>query len=274
MNDIDSAQLIDNLSLQKNGCFDDKECSEYILEVLAELKQYDKSMVVFNLDRLSGVSISQSDSMGKSLSYSISSHKMYDNIKSLAETEASVFYQDNKGDKKGLTIKKGLFVVITVSSKYLLDLLVESLGPEQFTEFKERERKEQEDQNKERLCLRCGKTFIKKDNKTESCTHHSVYVYNSIDDKRDWYTINSHEDKERVIWFQGQEDLKINEGDDDKEKDDKPDDKNPHNYFCCGQQYQPSGGCRNKKHIDNLDEFKKEWSRDKKDFDKRIAGFQ
>jgi hypothetical protein len=77
-NDIIAMNLIDLTALLNNGGHEESRLYEYISETVAESKEYTKSIVIFELDSLAGVSVSSSDGMGKSLSHSLSNVKLYE----------------------------------------------------------------------------------------------------------------------------------------------------------------------------------------------------
>lgn len=249
VNEIDSAQLVDNLSLQNNGCFDDKQCVDSIIEMLTELKNYKKSMLIFNLDSLVGINVSQSDGMGKSLSYSLGTTKLMDTIKSLGDLNANVKF--NEKDK----IQEALFIVICVNNSYLLDCLVNSLGNDKFPQKKEREEKKEKEMNEPTECVRCNKKYTEKDNNSyDSCNYHWGYLYDQNLEKSEMslYDLKTNEN-----FIRGS--LKKKESKKDKENSDDSDEEQEKDwvYICCFQKLD-SQGCKNNKHSKDKKTFQNE----------------
>ena len=78
---IDFIQMFDTSMLMNNAAFDDNTVMECVLEKLSEWQQYPRSMAIFDVDSLIGVSENMSDSsMGQSNSYSITNNRLWQQV--------------------------------------------------------------------------------------------------------------------------------------------------------------------------------------------------
>ncbi len=76
--EIDFIQLFDLDFLLNNSSFDDSKTLENLADKIQEISQYDRSMLILDVDSLAGTSCSKSESsMGPSDSYSISNQKLF-----------------------------------------------------------------------------------------------------------------------------------------------------------------------------------------------------
>ena len=268
-------QLIDLQGIINNGGHEENKVFEVVSECVAELKEYGKSMLVINLDSLVGVNTSQSDSMGKSYSYSISNIKLFDYLKSIANEDSRVLYSKNE-------IKSAFWVFVVVKNSYLLETLLNSINIEKSKAQQKREEEEQKKENEPQKCVRCEKFFAEKDNKNfDGCNYHMGYLFDSSLNPDEWELVDYLEEDVRLMIESTNiqknkktKDLDFlsessEENDDSSQKsegsykkkkkkkngkEEENNDKNPFVYVCCRKNFGEQG-CINRKHSSNLEEF-------------------
>ncbi|RNA37872.1 ribosome biogenesis ATPase RIX7 [Brachionus plicatilis] len=221
---VDFIQMFDTSMLLSNAAFDDNTVMECVMEKLGEWQQYPRSMAIFDVDSLIGVSENMSDSsMGQSNSYSITNNRLWQQV--VIQTANSKLNDNSKNAHKW---------VVVISKNQFICKLFKSL-----TRFplSESEIKENEDGVKERRCINCEIGYTNAKNSIDSCSFHDgplidirVTKENIIHlDKKSMYKsfveYNAHERQDMLKNFA---------------------------YLCCFQSYN-STGCKKNFHSDVKD---------------------
>jgi hypothetical protein len=270
ISEVDSFQIIDSQYLIDNAATDETKALEKINEVKDELTEYRSSMIVLDLDSIVCVSISESYSSEKSVSKSITNNKLFQFITDLANNLKEM--------------KKTFWVFLICRDGFLQENLVKKLDIQKSKEEELEQKKREEEATKEKLCVRCKKTFMDKDNKSlDCCNYHLGYLYDSSLPKERWEIVDYYADplfvesktlrkkdpKEKkkkkkskdndlddiLKEFRGEEKKHEEENSDEDEEDEPQNDRNPFVYLCC-RKFFGEYGCKNNKHSDNSESFK------------------
>jgi hypothetical protein len=290
-NNLHSMQLIDLQSLINNAAYDDSKAQENINEIIYEMNEYPKSMLIIDLDSVVGSSISESDGMGKSTSKSITNQKLFFYVRDIANNYPKIDYKPNSNYSQ---IETCFWVFVVSFDSFLIESMTKALGIEKSDE-ELKKHKEEEEKSKQKLrCVRCQKYYYEKDNKSlDGCQYHLGFVYDSSQEPYMWdlldlyneedgvkQKVESHivckkkksvkkpkKKKQKKVNFNrgNDEDGFMNEFnvddidvsseeeiEDDKQKDSE---KNPYVYICCKKHYGEGGSCENSMHTDNKQDF-------------------
>ena len=160
-------QLIDLSLLASRGAYEERKVFETLKERYDEHMQYDRSMIVYDLDSLIGVNRSESNSsMGLSHNCSLVNQGVYTQI-------VSRF----RAAQVDLTREK--WAVAVVRDSFLLKMFSRDV------DFP-RTKKQQEDDDEERrrdteevMCFKCESTYLESENKVGACDHHDGFVYDN-----------------------------------------------------------------------------------------------
>ena len=156
---VDFIQMFDTSMLLNNVAFDDNTVMECVLERMSEWEQYSRSMAIFDVDSLVGVSENMSDSsMGQSSSYSITNNRLWQQVV-LDKAKSNLFDSTGKNHKWVVVITKNEFV-----SK-----LFKSLTSFPLTK---NEKLQNENSEKRRQCINCEFYYTNAKNSLDSCNYH------------------------------------------------------------------------------------------------------
>ena len=156
---IDFIQMFDTNMLLNNAAFDDNTVIECVVEKVGEWEQYARSMALFDVDPLIGITENMSDSsMGQSSSYSISNTRLWNQI--VIQTANSKLYDANGQDHK--------WVVIISKNEFICKQF------KTLTKFPltRQEIKEKEESEKERTCINCEQLYNNQKNGIDACNYH------------------------------------------------------------------------------------------------------
>ena len=166
-------QLIDLSLLNARGAHEEKKVFETLKERYDECMEYDRSMIVYDLDSLIGVNKSESDSnMGTSYSSSIVNQGVYVQIKSRFQ-EAQVDHlsvRDQQREKWAIAVVHEDFLLKKFSSDV------------QFPRTRQQQKEDDEEyrrSNNELKCVKCQANYVESDNKIDACTFHDGFVYDN-----------------------------------------------------------------------------------------------
>jgi hypothetical protein len=159
---VEFLQMFDTSMLLNNAAFDDNTVMECVLEKLGEWQQYQRSMAIFDVDSLIGVSENMSDSsMGQSSSYSITNNRLWHQV-IIEKANSKLNSSDSNAPKNHKWI-----VVITKNEFICKQFKALTRFP-----FTKMEIKEQEESLKERTCVNCRMQYTNNKNSIDSCSYH------------------------------------------------------------------------------------------------------
>ena len=271
-NDIHAMQLIDLQSLVNNQAFDEQKTLENINEVLIEMKEYPNSLLVFDLDSLVTVTVSESNSgMGISTSYGMNNHKLFYYIKDLANSQSFVRYN---AQKKPIN---SFWIFLVSREAYLLKMLKSALAIDLSKEETEKNEKQKQADGKKLKCVRCKKSYLQKENKTvDMCQHHIGYLFDKSLDPLECRMLDFYddEDKKEIDMITISNQKKKNDGlDSDDEGKDEKDDQNPLWHICCWKGFNEQG-CLNDFHTDDQAKFNEEREREKIKCEEKLEDYK
>lgn len=224
-NDVEFIQMFDVTMLLGNAAFDDITVMECVEEKLKEWKEYARSMAIFDVDSLIGVTENISDSsLGQSSSYSITNNRLWHQV--VIQTANTKLASGNRANEHR-------WVVVITKSKFICKQF-KSLAKFPFTN---KEQDELNDSNKQRECLNCGVKFVNSKNSIEACQYHDGPLVDISLNRDEWFHI-TRENMNPIFANANSETRK------DMFKD--------YSYLCCFQGYN-STGCKRYFHSDSDD---------------------
>ncbi|CAF1619245.1 unnamed protein product [Rotaria sp. Silwood1] len=173
---IDTIQIIDLNFLIKNNAFEENQIFELLTTTFEECDEYNRSMLIFDIDSLIMLSVSDS-SVSKSVS--ISNIHLYQFIRE--KCKKAVVEQpptDENAPKSGISLKEKWMVMI-VKHPLLRSLLVEDI---EFKKTLRQTQQEHEDEEKRldgetiKTCPKCHRTYTSSENKYGNCQYHDGYI--------------------------------------------------------------------------------------------------
>ena len=218
---IDFIQMFDTNMLLNNAAFDDNTVMECIVEKVGEWEQYPRSMALFDVDPLIGITENMSDSsMGQSSSYSIANNRLWNQI--VIQTANSKLYDANGIDHKWVVIiSKNEFICKQFKTLTKFPLTRDEI-------------KQKEDGEKERTCINCEVLYNNQKNGIDSCNYHDGPLIDNRSLKGEITPL----DKEAL--YGGFPNLS---------SEDKKNMLSNFIYYCCFQQHN-SAGCKKGYHSD------------------------
>ncbi len=159
---VDFLQMFDTSMLMSNAAFDDNTVMECVLEKINEWKEYPRSMAIFDVDSLIGVSENMSDSsMGQSNSYSITNNRLWQQV--VIQTANSKLNDSDTSSKRDhkwiVVISKNEFVCKQFKSLTRFPLT-------------RKESDDLENSLKTRECLNCKLEYMNGKNNIDACSYH------------------------------------------------------------------------------------------------------
>lgn len=231
-------QLIDLNLLSSKGAYEEKKIFETLKERYDECMEYKRSMIIYDLDSLIGVSKNESESsMGTSVTSSVVNQSIYIYVTSRfreAKIEAS------RSDQK-LTIER--WAIAVIRDPFLLKKFTDDVD---FTLTDEQINKEKEEQRRATdilLCVKCKDHYIETENKMGVCNYHDGFVYDNLA-----LDLTKHKTSEVIEIINREEYISFNEP---KRKDEMDRQKGRFKYICCHGIVQVGGGfsgCKKDKH--------------------------
>jgi len=211
---LDYIQLIDLDLLLALAAYDDNRALENITDRVSECRRYPKSMLIFDLDSLVGVSDNESVSnMGTSKSFSLGN--------------ARIFAIAIEAAKKAVYSQTGQEIWCVMISKHPYMTKMYKKAMAWFMTSEEEEALRQEEQSKEALtCKRCKEIYTEAENKFTSCTYHDGFLFNNTLQRQQWRPLSDAEIDKTLLA--------------------NPDDKGMV-YICCLRRYNEAG-CKKNKH--------------------------
>ena len=230
---IDTIQVIDLNFLTKQNATEENQIFELLTTIFLECDEYNKSMLVFDIDSLIMLSKSDSDT---SKSTSISNIRLYQFIREKCKT---TIVEQNHPQTVHQTDAKPVekWIVMIVKDTYLKTTLVDDIEFKKTAAQQEEENQEEEkrlDDERVRRCPKCFRDYLPKDTKFGDCHFHDGFVIDSTNPD-----VAMTPDHAQMI-MQRAEIL--------KEREENVQNKTPMPmllWVCCGQRYgNNQSGCR------------------------------
>ncbi|CAF4361475.1 unnamed protein product [Didymodactylos carnosus] len=232
-------QLIDLNLLSSQSAYNETKIFETLKERYDECVAYDRSLIVYDLDSLIGVSKSESDSStGKSSSFSIVNQNIYTYVRARFR-EAVVETARSTNDAKRVE-KWGVAVT---RQEFLLRQFCNDVG---FARTRKEEDKDEDDRRKNEdfiQCVKCKDFYIENENKMGSCIHHDGFIYDNAAADLAYHSLF-----EAMLFLSKIESDVINDPDRREELERQ---KTKFKWICCGATLPtggPIGGCKKGKH--------------------------
>ena len=176
---VQMLQLIDLNLLASRGAYEERKVFETLKERYDEHMEYDRSMIVYDLDSLIGVNRSESNSsMGISRNCSLVNQGVYNQVVARFR-EAQV----NPTREK--------WAVAIVRDSFLLKMFVKDVD---FPRTKKQQEEEDNEQRRDTEILRCWKcdsTYVESENKTSACDYHDGFVYDNSEPNVPIYSLSA-----------------------------------------------------------------------------------
>jgi len=202
---LEAVYLVDNATLIHHGHIEDSSAQQYLNHVLEEARNYQRSMVIFDLDSLANVSKSfQSLTQESAEALLLSArretfftggrgNKGDDNSNLNDETFSFGMQRPNLlamvlQEIVQSTSKNNLFWMVAMTE----DLVLTSRFKQMFTTdqwplvLEERENEEtQRELRKQKLCKRCKKSYTEMENEPDSCSMHQMHLCVALKNAKD-----------------------------------------------------------------------------------------
>ena len=171
-------QLIDLNLLASRGAYEERKVFETLKERYDEHMEYDRSMIIYDLDSLIGVNRSESDSsMGISHNCSLVNQGVYNQL--VARFRAAQ-----------VDVKREKWAVAVVRDLFLLKMFARDADFPRTAKQQEGDDEEHRKETEELFCWKCDSTYVESDNKNGACDHHNGFVYDNLAPNLLEYTSN------------------------------------------------------------------------------------
>ncbi|UJR08366.1 hypothetical protein I4U23_012637 [Adineta vaga] len=173
---IDTFQIIDLNFLIKNNAFEENQIFELLTTLFLECEEYNRSMLIFDIDSLIMLSVSDS-AMSKSTS--ISNIRLYQFIREKCKS-AVVEQKQMTNDSRIFYQPKEKWMVMIVKNPFLRNLLIEDIDFKktkgEAKKIAEKEKKQVDDETVKK-CPKCQQNYIPSKTNHGSCHYHNAFVY-------------------------------------------------------------------------------------------------
>ncbi|CAF3355915.1 unnamed protein product [Rotaria sp. Silwood2] len=170
---IDTIQIIDTNFLTKNNAFNDDQIFELLTTTFLECNEYNRSMIIFDIDSLIMLNLSDSN-MSQSLS--ISNIRLYQFIRE----KCKQYVVEKKSNGSDLFAPKEKWIVMIVKHPLLRSRIVEDTdfkkSAQQLQQEEEHKEKQRDDET-EKTCPKCHQNYISSKTNYGNCRYHDGYVY-------------------------------------------------------------------------------------------------
>ena len=175
---IDTIQVIDLNFLTKQNATEENQIFELLTTIFLECDEYNKSMLVFDIDSLIMLSKSDTDT---SKSTSISNIRLYQFIREKCKT--TIVERDNQQQQQtscqtdAKPVEK--WIVMIIKDTYLKTTLVNDIEFKKTSAEDDEEAREEEkrlDDERSRRCPKCFKDYLPKDTKFGDCHYHDGFI--------------------------------------------------------------------------------------------------
>ncbi|CAF1015332.1 unnamed protein product [Adineta steineri] len=169
---IDTIQIIDLNFLTQQNAFDENQIFELLTTTFLECNQYNRSMLIFDIDSLVMLSISDSN---MSQSKSISNIRLYQFIREKCKT---TFVEQKQKNSNELAVEK--WIVIIVKDPLLKSLLIDDIEFKKTSlqlKQKEDEEEKRKDDETVKKCPKCLQNYVPVKANYGDCCYHDGFVY-------------------------------------------------------------------------------------------------
>ena len=233
---IDTIQVIDLNFLTKQNATEENQIFELLTTIFLECDEYNKSMLVFDIDSLIMLTKSDSDT---TKSTSISNVRLYQFIREKCKTaivERGNQNEQNANQTDAKPVEK--WIVIIVKENFLKTSLVNEIEFRKTAAQQDEETKEEQkrlDDERSRRCPKCFKDYLPKNTKFGDCHYHDGFIVD----------VN----KPDVALTMEQARMKMQQAEVLREHEENAAQKTPVPmllWVCCGERYGNNqlGGCR------------------------------
>ena len=257
-------QLVDSSLLSSRGAYEREEDLRNVeMNYTTNAWNTKRSMIVYDLDSLIGVTESESDSsMGVSTSTNLVNHGVYIYVTSRFR-EAKI--EVNREDQ---AMTKERWAVAVVRSPFLLKKFTADVDFA-LSESQNREMEESRKRDATVQCVKCREEYTENENNMNACNHHEGFVYDISAPDLTAYTPSEairQLTREEHESFQRTPPTITNPS---GAKDELEKRKQRFRYICCSAVLAPGaslGGCKKSKHgWEELEQYKKRYPRLDKD---------
>ncbi|CAF0853024.1 unnamed protein product [Adineta steineri] len=172
---IDTIQIIDlNFSIKQNA-FDENQIFELLTTTFLECNEYNRSMLIFDIDSLIMLDKSDSD---MSQSKSISNIRVYQFIREKCKMS---IVETTEPNEKGVSTAIEQWIVMIVKDPWLKDTLIDDIEFKKSTAQLNKEREVEEkriDEETPRKCPKCLRNYTPNEVRDGSCYYHPGFVVN------------------------------------------------------------------------------------------------
>ena len=233
-------QLIDLSLLTSESAYDEKRKFEILTERVDECSSYRRSMVIFDLDSLIGVNISEGQSStGRSTNVSMNNQSVY----TFVADRFQKAHVEEACDDEARALAKENWAVTVVRDPFLFrqfsDFIQFTRTPTEIDEEEEQKRSQEEMLK----CIKCHDFYLEQDNRMGACVHHDGFVYDNFSPALTQCSPTSA--LEQLL----NEEARAMEGTTQRERIEKI--KQRFKFICCNQTLQSTGhigGCKRTKH--------------------------
>lgn len=243
-------QLIDLNLLSLASAYDENDKFEILKERFDECDEYRRSMIVYDLDSLVGVSRTEGDSsMGRSTNSSLINQNIYTYIKDQFE-RAHVQPRTSNIDVQNSLVTKEKWSIMVLRDEFLVRQFYDDTN---FTRTEREIQEEHEDRvraEQRTLCVQCDDYYIEDENKMGACMHHDGFVYDNYSS-----TLTKYKQNDAISRLLNEEALFANSSSAAEEKEIYERSKQRFKYICCNQTLQASHtmhGCKKGKHSSTM----------------------
>ncbi|CAF3213420.1 unnamed protein product [Rotaria socialis] len=173
---IDAIQIIDLNFLTKNNAFEDSGKFELLTTIFDECEEYNRSMLVFDIDSLIMLNVTDS---AMSPSTSISNIQLYQCIREKCKRAVVERNSTDERTQTDMTFWKEKWIVMIVKNPYLRKHLVDEIEFKktlQETQQKHEDEQKRIDNETVTLCPKCLQSYIPSKVDHGSCRYHNGYI--------------------------------------------------------------------------------------------------
>ncbi|CAF1065300.1 unnamed protein product, partial [Didymodactylos carnosus] len=169
---IDTIQIIDLNFLTKQNAFDENQIFELLTTTFLECNEYNRSVLIFDIDSLIMLSISDSK---MSQSKSISNIRLYQFIREKCKT---AIVEQKSSNVNAPVVEK--WIVMIVKDPLLKGLLIDDIEFKE-TSFQLKQKQDEEEKRKDdetvKKCPKCLQNYIPAKSNYGDCCYHDGFVY-------------------------------------------------------------------------------------------------
>jgi hypothetical protein len=233
-------QLIDLSLLSTESAYDEKRKFEILTERVDECSSYRRSMIVYDLDSLVGVSKSEGQSStGNSTNISLTNQGVFTFVGDRFQKAHAEMAQI---DEEQALVKENWAVVVG-RDPFLLRQFCDFIQFTRTVEEIEEEEENRRRQEEKLKCVKCNDYYLEQDNKMGVCIHHDGFVFDNIS-----IGLNKYTQQSAIQQLLKEEALAINQP---AQREQLERVKQRFKFICCNQTVVAAGnvgGCKKGRH--------------------------